>query len=307
VSATTTIPPDVARGVAAALGGRDAPKPFARVDPQGGGCIHPAVRIRTRSGDDVFLKWARAAGWHGFDVEARGLRALADRGGPRIPRVLAFHRGEPAERGWLLLEYIESGAPARDTPERLGRALAHLHAPFADEEPGWEEDGFIGSLPQTNRSAHSRWAAFWKEARLEAQWRSAERYFDAKARRAWERLLGLVVVALEEVADEGLSLLHGDLWSGNVLYDLDGDPVLVDPAVYRGHREVDLAMMELFGGFDPAFMSRYAEEVPLRPGYTEVRRDLYQLYPLLVHVNLFGRGYVSGVTRRIFSLLAELG
>lgn len=300
------IPEDVAWEVAEALGGGDPASIFAGVDRLGGGCIHPASRIRTRADQEAFLKWSRAPGWHGFDVEARGLDALSARGGPRIPRVLAFQRGGPDRRGWLLLEFVEHRRPGEDAPERLGRALARMHGPLDEASPGWEEDGFIGSLRQDNRGGHASWPEFWREARLDAQWESAERHFDRETRGSWGRLMGLVDNALHDVEDDGLSLLHGDLWSGNLLFDLFGEPVLVDPAVYRGHREVDLAMMELFGGIDPAFLRWYARESPLRPGYAEVRRDLYQLYPLLVHVNLFGAGYVSGVAERVRRLLSQL-
>lgn len=300
------LPPNVAEGAAEALGESDADGAFVSIDPVGGGCIHPSARIRTRSGAEAFLKWSRSPGPAGFGAEAGGLTALSRRGGLRVPDVLAFRSGGEEERGWLLLEFVEQGPPTPETPERLGSGLAHLHRPMEGAAPGWEEDGFIGSLPQPNRVDGGSWPRFWKEMRLAVQWEAATPHFDADTRRSWERLMDVIELGLEGIQDDGLSLLHGDLWSGNVIVDAEGAPALVDPAAYRGHREVDLAMMELFGGFRPAVIERYRSEAPLLPGYQEVRRDIYQLYPLLVHVNLFGRGYVSGVVGRVRRLLAQL-
>lgn len=297
-------PSDVASGAATALGERKGADALVSAEPLTGGCIHPAARIRTGSGRSAFLKWSERPGPSGFRVEAEGLRALKARGGLRVPQVLGVGTGSIDRRGWLLLELVEEGPPDPSTPERLGAGLARLHRPLEDgaagrAAPGWEEDGWIGPLPQANRLTASSWPEFWREARLLPQWERAEKRFDRATRRRWERLLARTPEALEGWESDGLSLLHGDLWSGNVLTDREAEPVLIDPAVYRGHREVDLAMMELFGGFDPAVLERYRAEFPVAPAYAEVRRDLYQLYPLLVHVNLFGGGYVDGVRAKV--------
>ena len=300
------IPPEVTTGVTEALGETRVEGTFVQVEAIGGGCIHPAARIHTASGSTVFLKWGTTPGRGGFGVEAAGLAAISAAGGPRVPEVLAFESGGPGLRGWILLEFIESGLPTPRTPRLLGSGLARLHCPLDESRPGWEEDGFIGSLPQSNWADQAAWPEFWQKKRLRPQWALAERYFDDEMRMAWDRLMERMEPALSVWEADGLSLLHGDLWSGNVLTDSEGGPVLVDPAVYRGHREVDLAMMELFGGFDSGVIEQYQLEVPLAKGYQESRRDLYQLYPLLVHVNLFGAGYVAGVRDRVQRLLKRL-
>ncbi len=297
------IPSEVAAGVCAALGEVSPERAFAKSHAIGGGCIDPAVRVCTASGNTAFLKWSKEPGRRGFDIEAGGLTALSHASGPRVPEVLAFEAGGAATRGWILLELIEVGRPTAETPGLLGRGLARLHHPLEDCQPGWEEDGFIGSLPQRNRAGTDGWPEFWREKRLLPQWESAEPYFDGRTQRAWDELMEQIGPILCGWETDGLSLLHGDLWSGNVLTDRQGEPVLVDPAVYRGHREVDLAMMELFGGFDGGVIEEYLGAAPLADGYLEFRRDLYQLYPLLVHVNLFGTAYTGGVRERVGRLL----
>lgn len=302
---TSLLPDDVTRGVADALGDvADTPSSISRV---GGGCIHPAARITTRSGKTVFLKWAVDPGPSPFPIEARGLQALGATEGPRVPHVLGVGPGDPESRGWLLLEHVTSGIPDARSFETLGGELAALHRPVEGVRPGWDEDGWIGSLPQPNAPRSLSWPAFWRDVRLDAQWRSARSSFDRRDREGWDRLSDLLEQALRDSVAEGLSLLHGDLWRGNVMVDDRGRPTLVDPAAYYGHREVDLAMMELFGGFDPIVFESYFERAPVGPGYAELRRDIYQLYPLLVHVNLFGGAYVPGVCSRMRRLLSELG
>lgn len=301
------IPGEVRSAVASALGLTDDDDPFPDVHRLGGGCIHPSVRLRTRRGAEFFLKWSEGSGAGGFTVEAEGLRALAEiEGGPRIPNVLAAEDGDAGSYGWLLLEFIEEGRPTAHTAAQLGEALASMHGRRADPLPGWHRDGFIGSLPQCNEASGASWPRFWAEVRLEPQWKRARHHFDPDTTHAWSRLLPRIEAALHGWEEDGMSLLHGDLWSGNVLTDQSGKPVLIDPAAYRGHREVDLAMMELFGGFREETLLRYREIAPLPPGYPERRRDLYQLYPLLVHVNLFGASYIGSVRDRLHRLLREL-
>jgi fructosamine-3-kinase len=167
---------------------------------------------------------------------------------------------------------------------------------------GWAADNFIGSLPQAN-SACVRWPQFWAEQRLFPQWERARRsgHFDAADGRAFRRLLARLDDLLAPGDADGPSLLHGDLWGGNVHVISGGEAALIDPSTYHGHREVDLAMAELFGGFGASFLPAYREAWPLAPGYDEARRALYQLYYVLVHVNLFGAGYVAG-TRRVLRM-----
>jgi len=223
-----------------------------------------------------------------FAAEADGLRALRAAAGEalRIPAVAAL------DEAWIALEWLEPGPRGRGFGARLGRGIAALHRAQAAGGWGWERPTHIGSLPQANAPAAS-WAEFWRERRILPQLRmAAEAGHDTGPRAEWDRLLDRLPDLLAQAEDDGPSLLHGDLWGGNVLSAL-GDPALVDPAVYRGHREADLAMTELFGGFDASFYSSYEETWPLRPGYREARRGIYQLYYLLVHVTLFGGGYAG--------------
>lgn len=269
----------------------------ADASPVGGGSISPTARIRTVGGDTYFLKWS------GVDLpgallaaEAEGLRDLAASGAVRVPEVLGLS-GESAagEAGhsWLLMEWLEPGAPSSEGWQRLGREIAALHR-SRSARFGAEADNFIGSLSQDNRVA-ADWPEFWRDRRLEPQLRRAEQHgrLGGSDRRRFEALYDRLNDLLAPAAEEGASLLHGDLWSGNVLMPEDGLPAVIDPSVYHGHREVDLAMSELFGGFGKGFQDAYRESWPLASGYAPVRRAVYQLYYLLVHVNLFGSSYIS--------------
>jgi len=266
----------------------------------GGGCISPAARVETDAGDVFFLKWGSGgrtpAGL--FDAEARALAALAAANAVRVPEVIAVG-GPDSGAPWLLLEWLEPGSPNARTWPELGRSLAALHRVRA-ERYGWPEDNFIGSLPQANGWSAS-WAAFWRERRLAPQLERAVRagYFDARARRRFDALLDRLDALLAEAEADGASLLHGDLWGGNVHVMAGGRAALIDPSAYHGHREVDLAMSELFGCFGSGFYEAYREAWPLAPGYAERRRPIYQLYYLLVHVNLFGASYVGSTLARL--------
>jgi len=267
----------------------------------GGGCISPTARIRTDGGDPFFLKWNPGELPDSLlPAEARGLRALAAANAVRVPEVVGVSESGPG--AWLLLEWLEPGTASPGGWERLGRSLAALHRSGAPRF-GADRQNFIGSLPQDNRPL-SDWSEFWRERRLEPQLRRAEdrALLGAEDRRRFDALHGRLHDLLAPAEEDGPSLLHGDLWSGNVL-TLPGDAsAVIDPAVYHGHREVDLAMAELFGGFGSGFRAAYEASWPLAPGYP-TRRAVYQLYYLLVHVNLFGGGYV-GRTR---SALSEAG
>ncbi len=271
----------------------------------GGGCVNEGLKIRT-TGGDFFLKWNAEAGPHFFRVEAEGLAALADSGAVRTPAVLA--RSRKGDRiPWLLLDWIHEARPDDRSWSRLGRELATLHrGPCGDGGYGWHTDNVIGPLPQPNRWTDD-WGEFWAESRIRPLARELHTRGTLTARQlatvdsAAARMGALLDPAAR---DDGPSLLHGDLWSGNVLFARSGDgsgggsaePVLIDPAVYVGHREVDLAMSRLFGGFPGSFYRGYEEEWPLQPGQAR-RRPAYELYPLLVHARLFGGGYVGAAVR----------
>ncbi|MXV96917.1 MAG: fructosamine kinase family protein [Gemmatimonadetes bacterium] len=294
-SSATLIPASVLADVgrAAGLGQSD----LLGTRGVGGGCINSAAALRTTVGT-FFLKWNASAGEGFFRAEAEGLSALAAAGGVRTPGVVACC-DDQAEVPWLLLEWIEEDGAATTSWQDLGRRLASLHRIRSDESGfGWASDNVIGSLPQPN-GWRATWGRFWAENRIRPLARELQGAGAVTSHQAsmLERAADSAGDLLDAAASaDGASLLHGDLWSGNVLFAAGGEPVLIDPAVYVGHREVDLAMSRLFGGFPHAFYRAYEEAWPLQPGY-ERRLPAYQLYPLLVHARLFGGGYVAAAYR----------
>lgn len=280
-------------GLAAALEGAlervvGRPTRVSGAEPLGGGCVNPAARVTTDQRETFFVKWNARAPRGLFDAEADDLRARA----VRVPEVLAAGSGGPVPP-WLLLEYVARGRPGPDYADLLGAGLARLHR-AADRPWGWERDNFIGPLPQPN-PASAKWGELWHDARLEPRLRRARErgHFPGRQGALLDRVLERTADLLADVTGRP-SLLHGDLWGGNVFPDQEGRPVLIDPSAYRGHREVDLAMSELFGGFPAGWPQAYEHAWPLDPGCRAFRRALYQLYYLLVHVNLFGSGYEAG-------------
>ena len=266
----------------------------------GGGSINQAWGVGLADGRKVFVKANAAAPATMFETERRGLAflvaGLQGRGQAelRIPRVLAIDERKGAERArYLVLELLEPGPPAADFDERLGRGLAALHQSGAELDWGLDHDNFIGSVPQPNASA-ADWPSFYRERRLRPMLEraGARGLVDAGLRRRFDRLFDRLAQLCGE--PEPPARLHGDLWSGNLHRDSQGRPALIDPAVYAGHREMDLAMMRLFGGFSRRTFAAYGEAWPLAPG-AEERVDLYQLYPLLVHVVLFGASYLGSL------------
>ncbi len=224
--------------------------------------------------------------------EAEGLRALAATDEIHIPRVIGLTRSGYGAA--LILEYIERQPPKPDSMTRLGRRLAHMHGHRATRF-GWETNNFIGRLDQIN-TREADWAVFYGRHRLAYQMRLAVRngLMSAGEVPAEENLIAHLRMHLP--AHIGPALLHGDLWSGNYLFGPGGTPFLIDPAVYYGHAEVDLAMTRLFGGFDKSFYAAYREVRPC-DGDENYLTDIYQLYYLLVHLNLFGSSYYSSVRR----------
>lgn len=258
--------------------------PVADARGVGGGSIASAYDVRLEDGRRVFVKDYGDASPDVVAREASGLEWLAEAKAVCVARVLAHDHA----RAILVLEWIESAPRARDFAETLGRDLAALHT-FGAPRFGLDTANFIGSLGQVNTPADT-WAEFYAESRLRPLLRRA-RDEGALASTVVHQANGV----LERLADlcgppEPPARLHGDLWSGNLMVDASGEPLLIDPAVSGGHREMDLAMMRLFGGFEPRVFDAYAEQTPLAPGAGE-RVPLCQLYPLLVHVVLFGGGY----------------
>lgn len=283
------LPGNLSQMITAALSrhlGRDVALLCA--EPVGGGCIHNARRLQTDAGD-FFLKYNSADESDNFHAETKGLRLLGAAGALRVPQAIAT--GADGSHAWLLMEHIPSGGRQKGFWEDFGRGLAALHGHGADAF-GLDHANFIGRLPQRN-TWHGTWVDFFREERLEPQLRLAEakNLAPSTLRRDFERLY----LRLEELMPEDApALLHGDLWSGNFMVDAAGAPVLIDPAVYYGHREAELAFTRLFGGFSEAFYRAYAEAMPLQAGWEE-RVDLFNLYPLAVHLNLFGRGYLPEI------------
>jgi fructosamine-3-kinase len=274
-------------------------QPVSAASRLSGGDINEAFELRLADGRSVFLKSNPRAPLAMFAREARGLEFLRAASALRIPRVLAFS-AETEQPSFLVLEFLRSAAPRPGFDEQLGRGLAALHR-FGAPSFGGPESNFVGRLPQSNR-VHATWADFYRSERLEAQLRAAiaARRAPAALSRDFERLFARLPELVG--AAEPPARLHGDLWAGNLHRDELGAPCLIDPAVYGGHREVDLAMMQLFGGFSARVFSAYAEAFPLSPGHRE-RIALYQLYPLLVHVNLFGGSYLSAVQSALAAYL----
>lgn len=259
--------------------------------PVSGGCIANGLRLETSTGRRYFCKQSATLPPAMFTAEARGLLALRCDGGPRVPQPVAVFTG--GRESFILMEWVEAGRASGGFQRRFGGKLARMHRTLAGDRFGFEADNFIGSTPQPNPWSDS-WLAFFAEQRLGFQTRRAvdAGRLDARTARAVESIMGRVGDLLVEPPRP--SLLHGDLWGGNFLCDSTVEPVLIDPAVYYGHPEADLAMTELFGGFGADFYGGYREVSPLQPGYRD-RRDLYNLYHMLNHLNIFGHGYLAGV------------
>jgi len=256
----------------------------------GGGCINDAQALALDDGRRLFLK-SNAAPLPGmFEREAQGLSALADVASLRVPRPL-FTGTDPLP--FIVLEHISEAAPNTGFAERFGRGLAALHRRGRSARFGFDNDNYIGATPQQN-GWDDDWVVFFRERRLRFQLDLARQR--GGATRELSRLGDGLLDRLDELLAEPAEtpcLLHGDLWGGNYLCDDAGEPVLIDPAVYFGRREADLAMTMLFGRFDPRFYSAYEEAWPLAPGSDE-RLAIYKLYHLLNHLNLFGGGYLGG-------------
>lgn len=252
-----------------------------------GGSINQAVRLATDQGD-LFLKFNNQAPDDFFIKEAEGLSLLKSAASDlRIPDIVAVQDNADGVPGFLLMEYIESNSTGDS--EAFGAELARLHQ-TQSERFGLDSDNYIGSLPQSNRH-HNEWIAFFSEERIKPQLTMAVESgkIGTYAYEEWE----LVVEKLSDILPETKPcLVHGDLWSGNYLFDSSGRAVLIDPAVYYGHPEMDLAFSKMFGGFSRGFYDGYASVNPIEHGFDE-RMQIYNLYPLLVHVNLFGGHYIS--------------
>ena len=264
-----------------------------------GGDINEAYGLTLSDGHCVFMKANSRENASFFAAEAAGLEAIARTGTIGIPQVLGYGMNAGGlGRSFLLLEFVSAKKRVSDYWEMLGHQLADMHrADTADYVQngryGFGNDNYIGMRKQIN-TPHESWVAFFRDCRLAPQFQAAARCFDPADFRKITWLLDHLEDFLTE--PDRPSLLHGDLWAGNVMTGNDKKAWLIDPAVSVGHAEADIAMTELFGGFPAAFYDAYREAGILPPDYKE-RRDLYNLYHLLNHLNIFGGGYLSSVKR----------
>ena len=255
----------------------------------GGGSINDARVVKTTMGE-YFVKINSASRYPKmFEKEAKGLVLLAETNAIAVPAVVGF--GVDGKDAFLILNVIKSAAKSANFWKQFGEALAALHR-NTNQNFGLDHDNYIGSLPQRNRQ-HDNWPEFFRDERLEPM--VAMAFNNGCIDRSMIRQFEKFYSRLDDLfPDEPPALIHGDLWAGNFMVGERGEPVVIDPAVYYGHREMDLGMSQLFGGFEQSFYDAYNRVFPLEPGWQE-RLELYNLYPLMVHVNLFGGGYAGSV------------
>lgn len=285
------LPHNLKNTIEAALHSLGVTGPILNASPVSGGCINNARRVSTGQGD-FFLKWNDSISIEVFEAEAHGLRLLESANAIRVPKVLAVG-GTPNQKcpPYLLLEWLspETGQASQLNARILGEQLAYLHQ-SQQSSYGLERNNFIGPTPQIN-CPDTDWVSFFRDRRLLPQLRLASIQGNLPEQRLkrLETLLARLDTWLGGVRRQP-SLLHGDLWSGNVIVGPKSEPVLIDPAVYYGDREAEIAYTELFGGFGSDFYRAYESVWPLEPDYSD-RRDIYNLYHLLNHLNLFGESY----------------
>lgn len=268
--------------------------------PVSGGCINSAWQMEC-DGGQLFVKTNASSALEMFEAEREGLDELLAADALRVPRPLAT--GVTGSHAWLAMEWIEPGRSRHSTGKDLGIGLARQHRCLA-EQFGWTRDNTIGSTPQINGWC-SDWLDFYSNRRIRYQLDlAASNGYPGRLVEAGERLLECVGDLFSDYRPAP-SLLHGDLWGGNWAADSEGSPFLFDPAVYYGDREADLAMTELFGGFGADFYAAYREAWPLDAGY-RTRRDFYNLYHVLNHLNLFGSGYLGQSEALLGRLIAAV-
>lgn len=262
-----------------------------------GGSINQAALIELEQAGTCFLKWNTTADPDLFVKEVKGLDLLRSAGTDLVvPEVI--DQGTYGQNiGYLLLEYMEEGSAGPNSAQEFGRQLAAQHQ-VQNERYGLDHDNYIGKLPQSN-AWHDYWVDFFIEERMEPQLKMALNAgkLSSGIRTSFKKMYQ----ELPDIfPDEPPSLLHGDLWGGNYFFNAEGKATIYDPAVYFGHREIEMAFTRMFGGFSSGFYSAYNDVWPLKSGFNS-RKDIYNLYPLLVHTNLFGGHYgrqVESIVRR---------
>jgi len=256
----------------------------------GGGNINNAIKLLTSQGV-FFLKWNENSEENMFEPEAKGLNLLKSAEAITIPEIIGY--GEIQGKYYLALEFIQSAPSRLDYWEVLGQSLAKIHQ-NTTEHFGLHFNNYIGALKQSNEPYHNG-VSFFIDKRLRVQ--AGLAFYNEKiSKKLYDKFENLYEKLPEILPEEKPALLHGDLWSGNVMVGNVGEPTLIDPAVYYGLRETEIAFTKLFGGFDSSFYQAYQENFPLEKGFEE-RVPIYNLYPLLVHLNIFGSGYLSGIER----------
>ncbi|UKM64719.1 fructosamine kinase family protein [Flavobacteriaceae bacterium GSB9] len=262
---------------------------ITKISSVSGGDISSAYKIETDK-QSFFLKAnSNSNALDMFNIEAKGLKAIQNTYTIKTPQILACSSFK--NQAFILMEFVDSKQASANDFENLGYQLAKLHQ-YHDEYFGLNHDNFIGSLPQRN-SQHQSWTDFYIKERLLPQLKLAQsknllRHEEIPTAESMSKALSSLFENIKP------SLLHGDLWSGNFLISNEGTPFLIDPAVYYGHSEVDIAMSKLFSGFGERFYEAYAEIIPFS-NETTSRIEIYQLYYLLVHLNMFGRSYYGSV------------
>jgi fructosamine-3-kinase len=262
-----------------------------------GGCINQGYRLLGAGDRSYFVKVNQASQSKMFVAEALGLKQMGATQTIRVPRPICW--GMTERVSYIVLEWLAFGRSTSTAWEKMGHQLAAMHQAAGSDRFGWERNNTIGSTPQINDWGEN-WADFFADRRLGYQLQLARR-------RGGSFLEGhqIVEVVRSILGDRNPqpSLVHGDLWSGNVAVLETGEPVILDPAIYYGDREVDLAMTELFGGFPAVFYQGYQQSFPLDEGYPQ-RKTIYNLYHILNHFNLFGGGYASQAQSMIQQILA---
>ena len=255
-------------------------------DPLSGGSINNAYRLNTES-HQFFIKTNSLNKYPNmFETEAMGLVEISQSNSIQVPSYV--DHGNYEDTAYLVLEYIDS-KPSGDW-QAFAINLAEMHHYKADNA-GLSHNNYMGSLTQSNKQK-ANWIEFFISERLQAQLNIAGRLINNSVHKQFESLFKKMNQLIPEITK--FSLLHGDLWSGNFIFNNDGKVYLIDPAVYYGNCEIDIAMTTLFGGFDPIFYDTYLEANPLETGWKS-RLEVYNLYPLLIHLNLFGMSYLNSI------------
>ncbi|MBP3233260.1 MAG: fructosamine kinase family protein [Eubacterium sp.] len=265
-----------------------------------GGDINEARCIQFSNGEMIFVKSNSITNKGFFVAEDIGINAIAATHTIQVPKLLFRGEDENAGKAFLAMKYIRGADRVESFWDIFGKSLAAMHRSdtsvfVSGGRYGFDTDNYIGATVQIN-SPQDSWIDFFRDCRLHPQFKMAERYFDDADVKKILRLLDRIPELLIE--PDHPSLLHGDLWSGNYIVGNDGKAWLIDPAVYVGHAEADLAMTELFGRFPAAFYNAYSNVNAIDSGYKD-RRDLYNLYHLINHLNLFGGTYYSAVISTI--------